>query len=72
MKTLTRGDPVVAESFDSVTLFFSDIAGFSDFTLSHTPEDVVELLNTVYSTMDCIISQYNVYKVKDFRSRKKS
>ena len=62
-QTLKRGEKVEAESFDCVTLFFSDITGFLDFTVESTPVQVVDLLNTVYSTMDDVILRHNVYKV---------
>ena len=54
----------MAESFDCVTLFFSDITGFTDFTVESTPEEVVRLLHDVYSTMDDVIHKHNVYKVR--------
>ena len=55
---------VEAETFDSVTLYFSDIPGFSDFTAACTPVQVVDLLNSVYSLMDDVISRHEVYKVE--------
>ena len=45
---LKRGEPVEAQYFMRVTIFFSDIVGFTNLSASSTAMQVVELLNRLY------------------------
>ena len=61
---LQGGEEVIAEVFPEVTVFFSDIVGFTELAAQLGPHETVELLNTLFGKFDDLIEKHGVEKIK--------
>lgn len=55
---------VEAESFDSVSVLFTDFKGFTSYADNLSPEKLVETVNFYFSKFDEIIEKYDLEKIK--------
>lgn len=61
---LRGGEEVIAEVFPEVTVFFSDIVGFTDIAAKLGPHDTVHLLNALFDKFDELVEKHGVEKIK--------
>jgi len=55
---------VIADSYESVSIMFADLVGFTPMTAEMEPEKMVELLNEVYSHFDELAERHGVEKIR--------
>lgn len=60
---LKQGQTVEPDAFECVTLFHSDIVGFTSLSSESTPMQVVDFLGDVYHCFDETLALYDTYKV---------
>lgn len=61
---LKRGEREIVEYFPEATVLFADIVGFTKFSAEHTPVQVLQTLNTVFSAFDDLMEPHDAEKVK--------
>ncbi|KAK6619875.1 hypothetical protein RUM44_006275 [Polyplax serrata] len=61
---LKQARQVPAEYYESVTVYFCDIVGFTEIAALSTPLEVISFLNSIYKSFDARIECYDVYKVE--------
>ena len=64
LKALQEGRNPSSRSFESVTVFFSDIKGFTDISSTQTPEGVMLMLDELYRKFDAICNKHGLMKVE--------
>jgi class 3 adenylate cyclase len=50
--------------FENVTVLFADMVGFTQLSSKITPVELVDLLNVIFSSLDQIIDDYGMEKIK--------
>lgn len=61
---LKSGEQIIVERFPSITAIFIDIVNFSNLSDKLTPSELIEMLNTIFSTMDELTDQFGLEKIK--------
>lgn len=61
---LQGGEEVIAEIYPEVTVFFSDIVGFTELSARLGPHETVNLLNALFEKFDELVEKHRVEKIK--------
>jgi class 3 adenylate cyclase len=62
LENLEKGKSVT-DRLHHVTLIFADIVGFTDWSSSKRPEEIVKMLSNLFTRFDILCIKYDVYKV---------
>lgn len=60
---LREGQNVKPEAFECVTVFFSDIVGFTSLSSESTPMQVIDFLSELYLCFDETLDNYDIFKI---------
>jgi len=55
---------VIADSFPEATVLFSDIVGFTGLASGRSPEELINLLNRIFSGFDRLVEKHGLEKIK--------
>ena len=61
---LRDSDGTIADGFEEVTVLFADIVDFTAMSASAAPEEVVDLLNELFSWFDRLAERHGLEKIK--------
>jgi class 3 adenylate cyclase len=61
---LKRHDAVIADRFSEATVLFADIVGFTPLAGGLPPEDVVKLLDEIFTDFDRLADEHRLEKIK--------
>jgi adenylate cyclase len=61
---LKGGESLIADGSPEVGVLFADIAGFTPLSSAMAPEDLVRLLNDVFSVFDGLAAEHGLEKIK--------
>jgi len=61
---LRGGETVIADRFEDMAVLFADVVGFTELSARLSPNDVVTLLNDVFSRCDELADEFHLEKIK--------
>jgi class 3 adenylate cyclase len=61
---LKSGEELIVDRFDAVSVLFADIVGFTALSSRIPPEQLVTLLNELFSTFDKLAEKHGLEKIK--------
>jgi class 3 adenylate cyclase len=61
---LKAGRGIIANRFDEVTVVFADVVGFTPLAAKLSPEELVAILNVLFTRFDALAAQHGVEKIK--------
>lgn len=63
-RRMKDGQKIIVNHFEKVGILFCDIVNFTRFSARTTPDNVVRLLNRIFSDFDALCNKYGIEKIK--------
>ncbi len=63
-RTLKSKSGTIAEHHENVCVLFADIVGFTEYSSTATPEELVSKLDDIFRKFDALVGKYNLEKIK--------
>lgn len=61
---LKQNENPIADYFDTASIVFIDLAGFTNYSSSRKPGEIVEMLDVIFKELDSLADKYNLEKIK--------
>ncbi|MEP7159167.1 MAG: adenylate/guanylate cyclase domain-containing protein [Chloroflexota bacterium] len=61
---LRGGEVLIADAFDDMAVLFADVVDFTPYSAAHPAQDVVSVLNEVFSLFDALVDRHRLEKIK--------
>ena len=61
---LKEKNQTIANHFEEASILFADLVGFTPLTESMAPEEMISLLNQIYSHFDDLVEKYGLEKIR--------
>jgi adenylate cyclase len=61
---LKEREGVIADHYDDASILFADVADFTPMAAGMKPDEIVELLDEVFSHFDTLVERYGLEKIK--------
>ena len=64
VERLKQNEPVNAVRFEMASILFADLVGFTELSSQRTPEELLAMLNEIFSEFDQLVEQRSLEKIK--------
>ena len=61
---LKQAPITIADGFQNASILFADLTGFTRLSSKLAPDDLVQMLDTIFSRFDGLVDQYGLEKIK--------
>jgi len=61
---LKNEDQTIAEHFESASILFADVVGFTPLSAEMSPAEMVGLLDEIFSYFDSLVDKYGLEKIR--------